>query len=63
LSGVLCCSASDGTLNPGGVRFGSAEIYHIGQLQLVFIYVYSTVFYKIKMESTLSMNKTTTSAR
>jgi len=24
----LICS--DGTLNPNGVRFGSAEIYHIG---------------------------------
>ena len=24
---------SDGTLNPNGVRFGSAEIYQIGKLE------------------------------
>lgn len=24
------CVASDGTLNPAGVRFGSADIYNIG---------------------------------
>ncbi|KXS16134.1 acetoacetate-CoA ligase [Gonapodya prolifera JEL478] len=27
--GVVLLGRSDGTLNPGGVRFGSAEIYHI----------------------------------
>ena len=27
--------ASDGTLNPRGDRFGSAEIYHVGQFRLV----------------------------
>ena len=26
-----CCCFSDGTLNPAGVRFGSAEIYNIGE--------------------------------
>ena len=26
---------SDSTLNPNGVRFGSAEIYHIGKLLLL----------------------------
>lgn len=26
----LLVFASDGTLNPGGVRFGSTEIYHVG---------------------------------
>jgi len=31
----LIVFASDGTLNPGGVRFGSAEIYHVGQFHLV----------------------------
>ena len=28
---VACCCFSDGTLNPAGVRFGSAEIYNIGK--------------------------------
>ena len=27
-------SFSDGTLNPSGVRFGSAEIYNIGKIEL-----------------------------
>ncbi|XP_014664881.1 PREDICTED: acetoacetyl-CoA synthetase-like [Priapulus caudatus] len=27
--GLLMLGRSDGTLNPGGVRFGSAEIYHV----------------------------------
>lgn len=29
--GVQMLGRSDGTLNPGGVRFGSAEIYHVGK--------------------------------
>lgn len=28
----MCIVFSDGTLNPNGVRFGSAEIYNIGEL-------------------------------
>ena len=28
----VCFLPSDGTLNPSGVRFGSAEIYNIGEL-------------------------------
>ena len=27
-----CTVSSDGVLNPAGVRFGSAEIYNIGEL-------------------------------
>src|SRR4051812_2491962 len=30
--GIVMLGRSDGTLNPGGVRFGSAEIYHVGKL-------------------------------
>ena len=32
---LLIFFASDGTLNPRGDRFGSAEIYHVGQFHLV----------------------------
>ena len=31
---LFVCSFSDGTLNPSGVRFGSAEIYNIGNIKL-----------------------------
>ena len=30
--GIIMLGRSDGTLNPNGVRFGSAEIYNIGKL-------------------------------
>ena len=31
LYNIHCSLCSDGTLNPSGVRFGSAEIYNIGK--------------------------------
>lgn len=30
--GYIMLGRSDGTLNPGGVRFGSAEIYQVGKI-------------------------------
>lgn len=33
--GIVMLGRSDATLNPNGVRFGSAEIYQVGKLRLV----------------------------
>ena len=34
--GIWMLGRSDGTLNPNGVRYGSAEIYQIGEREIIF---------------------------
>ena len=47
--GITMLGRSDGTLNPSGVRFGSAEIYSIGKhsLTIYFLFKHSRLFMRI----------------